>query len=60
MPTQDRFTTQQAADILGLSRMTLCRWRRSGIGPPWVRVSERKIIYPRREFYAWVAENRAN
>jgi len=36
----------EAARRLGVQRQTLAKWRLLGIGPRYVRVSARRILYP--------------
>ena len=37
---------KEAAEFLGVSLATLISWRRQGKGPDFVRVSDRRIVYP--------------
>lgn len=41
----EKFSPQQAASYLGFSVPTLGRWRRSGIGPKFVRLGGKRIAY---------------
>ena len=49
-------TEEQAADVVHLSEGTLANWRRTGTGPPTIRVGPKsgKILYDREELIAWV------
>ena len=43
------------AEIVGLSPATLRRYRAAGSGPPWMRIGERLIRYPRSGVREWIA-----
>lgn len=47
--------TAAAASFLVTSPRTLEKWRRRGIGPKWVRLGVRLVLYDRRELEAWLA-----
>lgn len=44
--------TEDAAEFLKLSPRTLEKWRRLGIGPEWVRLGARLVLYDRRKLEA--------
>jgi hypothetical protein len=44
----------EVARILRRPPATLCKWRRSGIGPPWIRI-DGTIYYMRTELANWLA-----
>jgi len=44
----------KAATFLGHQVRTLQKWRLSGVGPVFVRISRRSVRYRRRELIAWV------
>jgi excisionase family DNA binding protein len=48
-------STQQLADLLGITRDALEQLRRRGGGPPFVRVSPRMIRYRRADVEAFFA-----
>lgn len=50
------FTPKQAADLLQVSEFTLERWRRTGEGPPYVRLSARAIRYREGELAGFIEE----
>ncbi len=50
-------TERQAADFLGVTTRALQKWRATGAGPRYVRISSRCIRYRRRDLIAW-AESR--
>lgn len=54
--SQQYYTTQEAADILRISTMTLCNWRKNGRGPAYARVG-RKILYSHRAITAFFNEH---
>lgn len=47
-------TPQEAAKLLQVSAPTLERWRRTGDGPPYVRLSSRAIRYRTTELVAFI------
>lgn len=47
--------TPAAAAFLGVHRSFLDRRRTEGGGPPFVRLSARKIVYARSVLMAWLA-----
>lgn len=49
-------TTQQAAELLGLSEQTLRNWRTTGGGPPAVKVG-RNVRYRGRDLERWLDEH---
>jgi hypothetical protein len=51
------YETQEAiAGELGLTPRTLKRWRSEGSGPPYVRISRQRVVYPRAEFERWLLD----
>lgn len=58
-PAPERFATEkQMAEMLGMSRASLCRQRAIGSGPPWIRIGigRGQIRYPVTAFADWVAK----
>ena len=53
-------TTKQAAEYLGVSRSWLEKLRVFGDGPPFYKVSARRVLYQKSELEAWVARYRMN
>lgn len=49
-------TPAQVQDLLQVAEATLRRWRREGIGPPFVRI-DRVIRYNRRAVLDWLRDN---
>ena len=45
-------TVREAAALLRLSEITLCRWRIEGSGPPF-RKFGRRVLYERSDLVAW-------
>lgn len=45
-----------AADMLGVSAATMCNWRRSGIGPRYIRSgrTRSRILYRVTDLEAWL------
>lgn len=46
-------TTKQLAQRWGVTPAYLSSIRRRGDGPPWWRMSERRIVYPVKELLAY-------
>jgi hypothetical protein len=55
--TERYATAAEAGKILNRSVVSLERWRRLRIGPPYYRVAGR-ILYDRNEVVAWVEAQR--
>jgi len=50
----DALTTErQAANFLGVTARALQKWRTTGKGPLFVRISGRCVRYRRRDLLAW-------
>ncbi len=49
--------TPAAAAFLGVHRSFLDRRRTEGGGPPYIRLSARKIVYARSALDAWLADH---
>jgi len=45
--------TRQAAELTGISKLTLERWRVDGCGPPYVKLG-RLVKYRRVDLYAFM------
>ncbi len=56
MDTLTNFTTQGAADYLGLARRTLERWRLVRLGPPYRKLGTR-VVYTRAALDEWCRAN---
>jgi len=50
----DFATVLELAAELGVSKRTLERWRRLGVGPPFVRSGMRLIVYNRDAVRGWL------
>lgn len=48
---------EQAAEMLGVTKASLARWRCNGVGPVFVKVGA-KVGYTEADLAAWVAGNR--
>lgn len=51
---QRTMTTQQAAEYLGFSTVSLKRWRSKGTGPTFIRLGTRRVRYRQEDLDAWV------
>lgn len=50
----DKLTTRELATELKRTPHTLERWRRTRIGPPWIRLQGR-VLYDRQQVEKWLA-----
>ena len=55
MPEGAMLRTQQAADYLGVSAATLCKWRVFGGGPRYKKLG-RVVVYDPAELRQWLEE----
>lgn len=53
----DLLTTAEAAEHLRLSPRTLERWRAEGIGPKFIKMGPRAVLYAPTELASFVARN---
>lgn len=53
MNTKIYMNEEEAAELLGLSRRTLQRFRTEGNGPAFLRVASRRIIYATSDIKSW-------
>jgi predicted DNA-binding transcriptional regulator AlpA len=56
--TSDNLTPGEVASLLGVSRMTLDRWRLQRQGPPFMRLKLGVIVYPRNLFESYLRTHR--
>lgn len=56
--TNSYLTTQQAAARLGVSTSWLEKLRVRGDGPPYYKVSPRRVLYRIADLTAWMEEHR--
>ena len=56
------YTTEELAAFLGVDPSTVRRWRTANPpqGPPFVRLSERVVIYSARDVEAWLRKRRTD
>ncbi|MFB6351796.1 MAG: helix-turn-helix domain-containing protein [Bradymonadaceae bacterium] len=47
--------TKEVTEILGVTRQTLYRWRKKGVGPPCKKV-QGTVRYPENDFWEWASE----
>ena len=48
------YDTNQLADLLGLSPVTLQRWRADGTGPDWIKVGSKAVRYTNQAVEDWL------
>lgn len=57
-PSQSEYLTPvELAELYRLREWTIRRWRKLGIGPPYVQLESGHIIYPRVEVERHLAEH---
>jgi len=49
-------TPEQAAKFLGLTPYLLRKWRETGEGPKWARLTQRTVRYEMAELAKWAAK----
>lgn len=49
--------TTEAAQYIGKSVQTLAQWRYAGIGPQFVKIGRRTVLYRRRDIDEWLEAN---
>lgn len=54
--TSPYLTVEQAADYLCVSKNYLDKLRVSGMGPPFIRLGRRKVLYRTSDLDRWVEE----
>lgn len=57
LPKSALLSSKQLASVMGVSLITLSRWRSDGKGPPFVRLSATKVGYPIGGYLAWLSQN---
>ena len=57
MKLQALLTQKQVADLIGVSRKTIERWRYEGAGPAWLRVGQGVRYHP-ADVTAWLELHR--
>lgn len=57
MKNDDILTSEQVADMLGISRNALAARRSRGAGPAYSRTGHRTVIYRRVDVEQWLADN---
>jgi len=48
------YTQEELAKLFGVKPLTVRRWRQSGEGPPWVQVSDRRVLYLKETLSEWM------
>jgi predicted site-specific integrase-resolvase len=54
---RELYSPKEVAEILGVNEHTLYKWRASGDGPPFVKLTERnhaRVRYERASLFTWV------
>lgn len=52
------FREGEAAKFANVSRALLRKWRRLGIGPPYIRLGKRLVLYERKDLEAFLGRHR--
>lgn len=58
LPTSVRITVSAAAAYTGLAISTLNKLRMTGEGPPFLKISSRRVVYDTRDLDIWMASKR--
>ncbi len=53
---QERMTTEEAANYIGLSKKTLAGYRCDGVGPKFVKLGSR-VFYKKSDLDSWIDSN---
>ena len=58
--TSSLLTTEEVARLLGVDPSSVRRWRaeRPPQGPPFIRLSERVVLYDAHDLHTWLADRR--
>ena len=46
----------ELANLVNVKVAVLCNWRSAGRGPPYVKLSGRRVVYPRKQLERWIQE----
>ena len=57
-PLSQRLTVGDAAVYLGLAESTLNKLRMTGDGPPFLKLTARRVAYDVRDLDSWMASRR--
>jgi predicted DNA-binding transcriptional regulator AlpA len=49
-------TEGEVSRVLGIKQRTLQRWRALGVGPQYLRLSERSVRYQLKDIQDWILE----
>lgn len=55
-----RLRTKLAAPYIGSTESTMEKWRVAGIGPPFIRLGPRIVVYETEDLDSYMAARRAN
>jgi len=56
--TWDLLTTDEAAEMLGLAKITLALWRRQKKGPPYIKIEGTTVRYKLKDLTKWLEKSR--
>jgi predicted DNA-binding transcriptional regulator AlpA len=54
------FSVPETSERLGVSKWTLAAWRKSGFGPPYIRLKGHEIRYSADALDAWIQGRMVN
>jgi len=57
---KEYITTREAAKLLGLSPVTLSKWRSQNEGPNFYRINNRNVRYSAAELGSWLKDMHVN
>lgn len=57
-PTSIRISVSEAAEYTGLAESTLNKLRMTSEGPPFLKISARRVVYDTHDLDVWMASKR--
>lgn len=62
LPAKLLITTEELAQLIGVDPSTIRRWRTAQPvqGPPYIRISDRVVMYSPEDIRAWLASRRVD
>ena len=57
---QDYLSCEQVAEMTGLSRSYFEKQRVRGEGPPYCKISPRRVLYGRKDLIDWIERHRVH
>ena len=57
---QDYLSSEQVSELTGLSRSYFEKLRVRGEGPPYCKISPRRVLYGRKDLIDWIERHRVH